>query len=92
MISFNEFISQTNPKENLMIAHCYDTERKTIKTLIPDKGNTITILIGPEGDFSHEEVEQAIKSGFSPLSLGKSRLRTETAAVVACHSVYEYYL
>ncbi|MFC0876338.1 16S rRNA (uracil(1498)-N(3))-methyltransferase [Saccharicrinis sp. FJH2] len=92
MRSFQEFISQANPSENLMIAHCYDTERDTIKTLIPDRGNTITILIGPEGDFSPEEVEQAIKSGFSPLSLGNSRLRTETAAVVACHSVYEYFL
>ncbi|MFB6342152.1 16S rRNA (uracil(1498)-N(3))-methyltransferase [Saccharicrinis sp. FJH62] len=92
MRSFQEFISQANPSENLMVAHCYDTEREIIKTLIPAGGNTITILIGPEGDFSPEEVEQAIKSGFSPLSLGNSRLRTETAAVVACHSVYEYFL
>ncbi|MFB6318869.1 16S rRNA (uracil(1498)-N(3))-methyltransferase [Saccharicrinis sp. FJH54] len=92
MMPFQEFISQARPSENLMIAHCYETERDTIKTLIPARGNTITILIGPEGDFSPEEVEQSLKCGFSPLSLGNSRLRTETAAVVACHSVYEFYL
>ena len=48
----------------------------------------ITILIGPEGDFSPQEVELAIENGFIPVHLGKSRLRTETAAVVACCQVY----
>ena len=43
------------------------------------------VLIGPEGDFSEEEVKKAIESGFEPISLGRSRLRTETAALVACH-------
>jgi 16S rRNA (uracil1498-N3)-methyltransferase len=51
------------------------------------KGKDILILIGPEGDFSNEEVELAIKEGFIPVSLGDSRLRTETAALVACHTV-----
>ena len=45
------------------------------------------ILIGPEGDFSPEEVEQAIACGFQPVMLGQSRLRTETAGVVACHTI-----
>ena len=45
------------------------------------------ILIGPEGDFSLEEVEKAISVGFQPISLGSSRLRTETAGIVACHTV-----
>jgi 16S rRNA (uracil1498-N3)-methyltransferase len=44
------------------------------------------ILIGPEGDFSSEEINMAIKAGFHPVSLGDSRLRTETAGVVACHT------
>ena len=48
----------------------------------------IAILIGPEGDFSEQEVELAIANGFIPVHLGKSRLRTETAAVVACCEVY----
>jgi len=50
-------------------------------------GNDILILIGPEGDFRPEEVELAKQKGFIPVSLGKSRLRTETAGVVACHTV-----
>jgi len=51
------------------------------------KGEDVLILIGPEGDFSAEEVESAIMEGFVPVSLGDSRLRTETAALVACHTV-----
>jgi 16S rRNA (uracil1498-N3)-methyltransferase len=51
------------------------------------KGSDVLILIGPEGDFSKIEVEQAMKSGFIPVSLGTSRLRTETAGIVACHTV-----
>ena len=50
-------------------------------------GSDALILIGPEGDFNPEEVQLAIKNGFSTVSLGDSRLRTETAAVVACHTV-----
>jgi 16S rRNA (uracil1498-N3)-methyltransferase len=51
------------------------------------KGNDATIVIGPEGDFSEEEVESALKNGFSPITLGESRLRTETAGIVACHTI-----
>lgn len=48
-------------------------------------GKNIVVLIGPEGDFAPEEIEQATKAGFAPISLGKSRLRTETAGIAACH-------
>jgi len=51
------------------------------------KGSDIIILIGPEGDFQNEEMQLAQQKGFIPVSLGKSRLRTETAGVVACHAV-----
>jgi len=51
------------------------------------QGTNALILIGPEGDFSKEEIENAEKLGFIPISLGKSRLRTETAGIVACHSI-----
>jgi 16S rRNA (uracil1498-N3)-methyltransferase len=51
------------------------------------KGTNALILIGPEGDFSKEEIVLAEKSGFLPISLGKSRLRTETAGIVACHTI-----
>ena len=51
------------------------------------KGKDVLIMIGPEGDFSKTEVEMAESKGFIPVSLGKSRLRTETAAIVSCHTI-----
>lgn len=51
------------------------------------KGTNAIVLIGPEGDFSKEEVKMAMDYGFVPVSLGKARLRTETAALVACHTI-----
>ncbi len=68
------------------IAHCYAGEKVFLRDAVT-KGNDVLILIGPEGDFSVEEVESAIMEGFVPVSLGDSRLRTETAALVACHTV-----
>ena len=50
------------------------------------RGHQTTVLIGPEGDFSQEEVQWAIQNGYMPVSLGAARLRTETAAIVACHT------
>ncbi len=67
------------------IAHCYDADKRLLQTEIR-KSSDILILIGPEGDFSKDEVTKAISYGFIPVSLGKSRLRTETAGVVACHT------
>lgn len=70
------------------IAHCYDELPKESLKSIHKKGEKALILIGPEGDFSKEEVELAIQSGFKPISLGESRLRTETAALLACHTIH----
>jgi len=67
------------------IAHCYEEDKRLLQTEI-DKSSDVLILIGPEGDFSKEEVQKAISLGFTPVSLGESRLRTETAGVVACHT------
>ena len=67
------------------IAHCYKDEKRELKDALR-KGRDVLILIGPEGDFSEQEVEQAIQKGFVPVGLGRSRLRTETAGVVACHT------
>ena len=67
------------------IAHCYKDEKRELKDALR-KGRDVLILIGPEGDFSEQEVEMAIKEGFVPVGLGRSRLRTETAGVVACHT------
>jgi len=86
-ISFKDFINSEKDSESLKcIAHCEESDKKSLKSiLLPN--NKITILIGPEGDFSMEEIELAKTNGFIPVTLGESRLRTETAAVVACHSV-----
>ncbi len=51
-------------------------------------GESVAVLIGPEGDFSPAEIQEALDHGFQPVSLGDTRLRTETAAVIACHSVH----
>jgi len=68
------------------IAHCNEGEKLLLRDAVI-KGKDVFILIGPEGDFSTEEVEMAVNEGFIPISLGDSRLRTETAALVACHTV-----
>jgi 16S rRNA (uracil1498-N3)-methyltransferase len=65
------------------IAHCTEGARKSISELYNRAANVIC-LIGPEGDFTAEEIEQAIKNHFHPVTLGINRLRTETAGVVAC--------
>lgn len=64
------------------IAHCIDAEKKYINNTF-SPGQKYLILIGPEGDFSEQEIEMALSAGFIPLSLGEARLRTETAALAA---------
>ncbi len=75
-----------------LIAYCGEATKMSVREALEQKnGNAfvhIAILIGPEGDFSQQEVDLAIANGFIPVHLGKSRLRTETAAVVACCEVY----
>ncbi len=82
---FQDFIDQ-NFAGSKFIAHCEDSDKKYLKQQLIPNENT-TILIGPEGDFSTKEITQAIKNNFIPVALGRTRLRTETAALVACHSV-----
>ena len=65
------------------IAHCNSSQLPHFKNIY-SKGEDAIILIGPEGDFSPEEVEYALKNGFKEISLGTNRLRTETAGVVVC--------
>jgi 16S rRNA (uracil1498-N3)-methyltransferase len=81
---FSDLIKQPFDGQKF-IAHCDDQHRELLKNLILPNQNYL-ILIGPEGDFSGEEIEQALKAGFQPVSLGDSRLRTETAGLVACHT------
>ena len=84
-ITFKEFVK--HKKEGLhLIAHCEETDKKSLKSILKPNTN-ITLLIGPEGDFSEKEIASAIENNFIPVSIGNTRLRTETAAIVACHSV-----
>ncbi|MFV0290148.1 MAG: 16S rRNA (uracil(1498)-N(3))-methyltransferase [Mangrovibacterium sp.] len=66
------------------VAHCYEGQKELLKNVLHQQRNLI--LIGPEGDFSEEELKLALGEGFKAVSLGESRLRTETAALVACHT------
>lgn len=71
-----------------MIAHCNASFARKRISEIYVKGSNALIMIGPEGDFTEDELNFAIASGFSPIHLGSSRLRTETAGIAACHSIY----
>ncbi len=88
MLAFKDFISQPLPGRKF-IAHCHDEfpQKDLFNELLPltdtPDGAQVTILIGPEGDFSMDEVSMALDNGFESISLGKSRLRTETAALYA---------
>jgi 16S rRNA (uracil1498-N3)-methyltransferase len=67
-----------------LIAHCEETEKNSLHMILNEaKGLNYIMLIGPEGDFSPAEIELALQNNFQPVSLGETRLRTETAAVVA---------
>lgn len=86
MTDFRTFINQ--PFEGRkFIAHCEEGNKILLKQTY-QPGENALILIGPEGDFSPEEIELALQQGFEPISLGESRLRTETAALVACHTIH----
>ncbi|MDT0687324.1 16S rRNA (uracil(1498)-N(3))-methyltransferase [Autumnicola psychrophila] len=84
-LTFSEFLS-AHTEGDRFIAHCEDDkERYLLKNSIKPKSKSV-MLIGPEGDFSSEEIEKALEQNWQPVSLGDSRLRTETAAIVACHT------
>lgn len=79
LVPFKEFIKQ-HPKGAL--AHCYDGEKQALPSVF--KAQDYPVLIGPEGDFTTEEVALAAESGYDFVTLGKNRLRTETAGLYAC--------
>lgn len=79
LTSFKDFISR-NPKG--LIAHCYEREKSSIYESFIN--HNCPILIGPEGDFTLQEVELALQSGYKTITLGENRLRTETAGLYAC--------
>ena len=80
-VNREDFVSYTK-----CIAHCVESEKQPLFETIK-KQSKVLVMIGPEGDFSENEITLAQKNHFIPVSLGNSRLRTETAAIVACHTV-----
>ena len=81
MLSFSQFVKEER-KGQKYICHCYEGERPNLFDVLK-KEEDATVMIGPEGDFSIEEVRLAESLGWKSVSLGKSRLRTETAALMA---------
>ena len=84
-IKLNTFLQQELDGTRC-IAHCEDQDKSLLKTVVKP-AEKVTILIGPEGDFSGVEIEKALTKKWTPVSLGESRLRTETAALVAVNLV-----
>lgn len=84
--NFTDFLKIKNDSVK-MIAHCIDGEPRKYISEIITPGQNYTLLIGPEGDFSPAEIELALENGYKPLTLGNTRLRTETAALAACFEV-----
>jgi 16S rRNA (uracil1498-N3)-methyltransferase len=80
-VRINEIIKDEAYSQKF-IAHCMEEEKKDLSD-ITDKKSSRIILIGPEGDFTKEEVGEAIQQNFVPVTLGETRLRTETAGLVA---------
>ena len=85
-IKFEKFVEE-NKSNHKFIAHCEEQNKTSLKEITGQLSNEIItqslILIGPEGDFSKEEIAIALQNNFVPISLGQTRLRTETAAMVA---------
>lgn len=86
MMPFETFLKEIAAqfKGQKFIAHCYEGEKPLLQKAVK-RGEDALVLVGPEGDFSIGEVKMAESAGFQPISLGKSRLRTETAALAAVH-------
>jgi 16S rRNA (uracil1498-N3)-methyltransferase len=85
-VSFRDFIAK-HKADYQMIAHCIDGEPRNFISQVTEPGKSYLVLIGPEGDFTPDEIELALQNDFKPLTLGNTRLRTETAALAACFEV-----
>jgi 16S rRNA (uracil1498-N3)-methyltransferase len=86
LMPYKTFLANLDTDSRAYIAHLEKGTRQDLKQ-IETTGNNFCVLIGPEGDFTPEEIEMALAKGIKPVTLGESRLRTETAALVACHTL-----
>jgi len=84
-VRFSDLVSKSTNTQKF-IAHCIDGAKVSIKDQLITNGNYL-VMIGPEGDFTLQEVEASVNNNFIPISLGDSRLRTETAALEACFEI-----
>jgi len=87
MIDIKKFLQEPFEGQKF-IAHCMEDQPRQLLSHMVQKGCGVRVLIGPEGDFSIDEVNLAIQNGYIPVSLGDQRLRTETAALVSVHTVH----
>lgn len=87
--NFKDFISKNRNHEHKYIAHCLEKEKTKLKDVLLH--DTALLLIGPEGDFTEDEINVALENGFIPLSLGNTRLRTETAGLFAAAAFKNYH-
>jgi len=85
-VRFKDFVKNIKTETTAFIAHCGEGEKQSLKQVY-QPGKDVLIMIGPEGDFNREEIELAGEKGIQAISLGQNRLRTETAALVACMEV-----
>jgi 16S rRNA (uracil1498-N3)-methyltransferase len=88
LTAFSKFVNATNLPEHKYIAWCDEGEKKQLRDVV-NQNTDILVLIGPEGDFTPAEVQEAIKAGFIPITLGDTRLRTETAGIFVA-SVFNF--
>jgi 16S rRNA (uracil1498-N3)-methyltransferase len=86
MISFKDFVIASK-KQETYIAHCEESPKENLDA-ISFKGTSQTVMIGPEGDFSHREIKEAVMAGIKAVSIGKQRFRSETAGLFACHTIF----
>lgn len=86
---FKSFVNTYDAHEKY-IAHCYEGDKKHLKYAY--KGGDVIVLIGPEGDFTPQEVQLAIENKYAPVSLGITRLRTETAGLTACQTIQLHHV
>lgn len=87
LMTFEEVINEFEAEEKF-IAHCYEDFQREPLIKLHKASKKAVILIGPEGDFTKSEVESAISKGYQSVKLSSSRLRTETAAIVACNTLH----
>ena len=87
-VDFSDFVVKSADNGIRLIAHCNKGINRLPISSVYSAGKRAVILIGPEGDFNPREIEAAIESGFKSIQLGNSRLRSETAGIAACHSIY----